>query len=301
VLRGVYVPTLRFKKMNIKILLFPATILFSFSTYAEGITIGVIAPLTVASIDSGEEIMRTVEILTEQLSTENLKHTYKFKVQDGKCGVGNSATTAAQKLISVDGANYLIAGCSGETIQAGIIGQQRRVIVIGVLASDPAVRELGDYIFRTYVDIEEGVSKISEKIVKDGGRRVAIFTEDVPFTQKIESLLIKNLGSKVVMRETFPPNYTEFNSFLTKAKGLKADTFYFNGANPQTVAALVNQSKVLNLKQPQYSYYMPGAKVFRNLTGSRSDGIVYLDVPDVMSKSEYYNEFAKLYIQKFPS
>ena len=60
------------EQMNIKILSFLTIILFGFSTYAEDVTIGVIAPLTVASIDGGEEMMRAVEILSEQLSTENL-------------------------------------------------------------------------------------------------------------------------------------------------------------------------------------------------------------------------------------
>jgi branched-chain amino acid transport system substrate-binding protein len=244
-------------------------------------------------------MVRTILILQEQLATEKLKHCYKFKLEDGKCGVGNSSTTATQKLLSIDNVKFIIAGCSGETIQAGNLGQQRKVIVIGTLATDPTVRELGDYVFRTYVDIERGIAEISDTIVKDGNHRVAVFTEQIPFTQKIETLLLKQLGDTVVMREEFPANSVDFNTLLTKAKGLQVDALYLNGATPQTVASIVNQAYGLKMKQSQYTYFMPASKAFRDLTGIRSNGIKYIDVPDVTSTSEQYTDFVKRYLLKY--
>lgn len=288
------------KKNNTWILSVLIILFVHSSGSAEDITIGVIAPLTVSNVDSGQEIVRTIEILEEQLASEKLNNHYKFKFEDGKCGVGNSATTATQKLMNIDGVKFIIAGCSGETIQAGNLGQQRKVVVIGVLASDPAVRELGDFVFRTYVDIEQGIAEISRKILSDGNYRVAILTEQIPFTQKIESLLVKNLGTHIVMKEDFSPGSVDFNSLLSKAKGLQVDALYLNGATPQTVGSIVNQAHAHKMKQSQYTYFMPASKAFRELTGVRGNGIKYLDVPEVTSTSESYNDFVKRYTQKFP-
>ena len=68
----------------------------------EIVKIGVIAPLTGGLAQRGDDITRLLKILEPQLNSQSTKYTYKFILDDGKCGVGNTATTIANKFISFD-------------------------------------------------------------------------------------------------------------------------------------------------------------------------------------------------------
>ena len=263
------------------------------------VTIGIIAPLSQVNADRGEEIRRTVALFEEQLRVRKLKQRYRFVFEDGRCGVGSFATTAAYKFLQQDQIRFLIAGCSGETIQAGLLAQRHQAVLIGVLASDPAVREIGDYVFRTYVDIADGISQIADKMKADGRSRIAVLTEDVPFTQKIEGMLKSSLSSRIIFADTFPASTMDFDALLTKARGLKADALYFNCAAPLTEIPLVNKARALGLRQPIYTYFMPGEPQFQEAVGKNAEGIIYVDVPDVASAAVAYQDFVTRYQQRF--
>jgi len=266
----------------------------------ETVSIGVIAPLTGSNASRGIEISRTIAVFQGLLRNRKTKYDYRFVIDDGKCGLGGSATTISQKFINVDHVKFIVTGCSGETIQAGLIAEKAQVLTVGVLASDPAVRNLGDYVFRTYPDLERGIKEISRNMTAAGHQRIAVLTEDLPFTLSIEKMLHENLGQLVVFREQYATETNDFLALLTKLRALKPSALYFNCASAQTLANLVNQSRALGLNQPVFSYFVAGERQFLDAAGANSEELIFVDAPQIENASPEYAEFLARYRAEYP-
>ena len=66
----------------------------------ELIKIGVIAPLTGGLAQRGNDIVNLLKIITPKLNSQSDRYNYQFIIEDGKCGAGNAAITAANKFIN---------------------------------------------------------------------------------------------------------------------------------------------------------------------------------------------------------
>ena len=73
--------------------------------------------------------------------------------EDGRC-TGKDAVTAVNKLINVDKVDVIVGGvCSSETIPAGEIAQQNGVPMISPTSSSPTISDIGEYIYRSWTDV----------------------------------------------------------------------------------------------------------------------------------------------------
>ena len=264
------------------------------------VRIGVIAPLTGGNAERGAEITRTIRIYEDLLKNQSKKFLFQFVIDDGKCGLGSASSTIAQKFIKLDHIRFLITGCSGETIQAGLLANKEGVLTIGVLASDPAVRTLGEYVFRTYVDIERGIELISHEIINDTGGEAAVLNEDLAFTQTIKKLLEKYLGQQIIFSQDFPSETADFGALLTSVKSRRPKALYFNCSGPRCLALLVNKARALGLSQPIYSYFMPAERSFLEATGENSEGIKFIDTPELADSSPEFKTFMTAYTAAYP-
>jgi ABC-type branched-subunit amino acid transport system substrate-binding protein len=157
----------------------------------ETVKIGAIVPLIGGLARRGQDISRLFQILEPKLNAASRRFRYQFIVEDGKCGLGSDATTAAIKLINFDKVKFLITGCSGDTLQAGPIAQRTRVLTIAVLSSHPDVRKIGDCVFRTYTDAEKNLKLFSQYILQKTSGKIALLTEEGVFTYGIRDMLLK--------------------------------------------------------------------------------------------------------------
>ncbi|RMD85402.1 MAG: ABC transporter substrate-binding protein [Candidatus Dadabacteria bacterium] len=260
---------------------------------------GVIAPITGGNASNGQDISRTVKLLEKRLNKSSRKYQYRFTIEDGRCGVGNGAATAAYKFINIDQVKFLITGCSGETLKVGPIAERNKVVTIAVLSMHKDVKHLGDYIFRTYLDAEKGMKKIADLIVKEGAEKVAVISEDVPFTVGNHELVSKFLGERVVFSDFFEADNTDLRTLILKARSYMPDAYYFGPASPDTAIALVNQARQLGVTQPIYSFQMPDYPKFLEATGKNSNGIRYLVPPRIGSESPDFASFMEEFVKDY--
>jgi branched-chain amino acid transport system substrate-binding protein len=69
-------------------------------------------------------------------------------IEDGKCN-GADATSAAQKLITVDRVPVMIGGvCSSEALAVSKIAQENKIVNIVAASQSPNISQVGNYIFR---------------------------------------------------------------------------------------------------------------------------------------------------------
>lgn len=292
-------------KVFSQLLILLALLLFIFGSWAiaeqvkkEQIKIGVIAPLTGGLARRGADIANLIEMLEPRLNSVSKKYEYRFIIDDGKCGNGNSATTIAAKFISVDKIKFIVTGCSGETLQVAPLAQRSKVIVFAVLSTHQDVKNLGDYVFRTFVDIEVGVKAFADYMARKSGGKIAVLTEENAFTFGIKELLLNYLGKHVAFADDFPADSSDFNTLLTKVKAKNARGVYFNVMSEGTLATLVNQARAMKLTQQFYSYNMPEILSFREATGHNSDGLEFIGTPEIKHASDDFNEVLSEYLNK---
>lgn len=267
---------------------------------AETVKIGVILPLTGNQAVYGIDAQRAVDLLAPDGVLQRGNYNFKFILEDGQCGVGNSAVTAAHKLINVDRAKFLVVGCSGEILQAGPLAERAKVIAIGFASSHPEVSTLGDYVFRTYVDIRKAVALISDLMLKENSGRVAVITEESSFTLGIKKELLDNLGSRLAVAEDFHVDEVSFNTLLARVRTKKPSAYYLNTASPRTYLNLFKQMRELGINEPVYSYHAPADLSVLEALGERQDGVKFVATPEVDQGSPEFESFLKEYNAKYP-
>lgn len=267
---------------------------------AEQVRVGVIAPLTGGLAVRGADIVNTLKLVEDDLHSRSLKNSYSFTIDDGKCGGANASTTIANKYIHVDKIRFLITACSGETIQAAPIAEREKVLLIAVLSNHKDIKSLGDYIFRTYLDIEPGMELMARTITDDGHKAVAVLTEENTFTMGMKELLLKDLGDKVVYAEDFQPEDGDYRAILLKAMSRKPDALYINNYADKTIIDLLNQAAALNITLQKYSYYQPAVPEVRRATGKNIEGIKFLDQPKINDSSPQFRDFYSRYMKLHP-
>lgn len=266
----------------------------------EEITIGVIVPLTGIVSYIGEEVNRVIEIIIPQLNAKSANFRYQVAVDDGKCGIGGSALTAAQKMISIDKIKFIITGCSGETLLVGPLAEKNKVLAIAIISNHKDVKYLGDYVFRTYVDIERGIKLLAQAVKADGNLPIAVITEDNAFTQGMKDLLTKELGADITYSGDYLPDTTDFKTLLLKATANPAKAIYLNSAGPSTLSALINQARQLNLKQQLYSFVYPENPEVLAATKANANGVRYLSTPDITTSSDDFQSFMEEFRKRYP-
>lgn len=263
------------------------------------IRIGIIAPLTGGLAERGVDIQRTIELMTPYLNRRSEKYKFRFIIDDGKCGIGNSSTTIANKFIHVDRVTFLLTACSGETLQVGPIAELNKVVNFAVLSMHQDVKTLGDYIFRTYVDVERGIKLFPEFYEKKGIKKVALITEENAFTEGIKGLLEQHLGDRIISSEYFAPDSGDLRSIILRAKAKKPDAYYLNAAAAKTFSTLVKQLKQLGISSPLYTYHMPEDPSVVKALGEQLEGIVYMYEPAIKNASPRYQEFLTRYKERY--
>ncbi len=267
---------------------------------AEEVKIGIIMPLTGNQAVFGVDAKRMLDIIAPNGSLKRQDTAFTFHVEDGQCGIGNSASTAANKLIYINKVHYLVVGCSGEMMQVAPMAERDKVVTIGFISSHPDIREIGDYIFRTYIDMRKAIKLISDLILKEQSGGIAVLTEDSTFTMGIKDILLSHLKDRVVFEEDFNVDEVSFRSLLQKSRAKNPAAYYLNTASPRTYLNLYKQLRASGIKLPVYSYHAPSDPEVLKELGTKQDGVKFVTPPEVEGGSEEFQTFFKSYIQAHP-
>lgn len=265
----------------------------------EEVAIGVIAPLTLGNAERGKEMVHTLDLLSEKLNEKSSRYRLKMIYEDGACGVGSSATTAAEKLIRVNKVKFLITGCSGETLQVGPLAERAGVLTMAVFSAHQDVKRLGEFIFRTCPDQERAAETFRDEIRCLGKKQLGLLSEENAFTQGMKTLLLGKMKESFAKVEDFPVETTDFRTILLKFRAAPLDALYFNAASPKTLGLLVKQTRDLGWQIPIFAYLHPDDPGFLRVSGEEGKGIYYLGVPDAKDVGTEFQSFITEYREKF--
>jgi branched-chain amino acid transport system substrate-binding protein len=215
------------------------------------IQLGFISPLTGTAAVYGEPALKSAQLAVEQLNSQaDLPFSIKLIVEDGKCD-GQTAASAAQKLISVDKVRIILGGhCSTETLAIAPIAEKAKVVVLASITSSPKVTEAGDYIFRNYPSSQFYTPPSADIAIQKGYKTVSTFYENKEFPKgQAESFRQRYelLGGKVVSEESFSSDSQDLRTQLLKIKQQNPQAIFFASQASNGAVAFFSQLSELGL------------------------------------------------------
>ncbi len=201
--------------------------------------------------------------------------------EDGKCN-GKDATTAAQKLISIDKVKVILGGaCSSETLAAAPIAEQNKVILFSDFSSSPAITNSGDYIFRNAPSDTVLAKLDAEAIIAGGFKKVAIISENNSYGQGVRKVMdgiFTEKGVNVVFDQYYQTGSTDFRDILVKLKQSDADLVYVNpGDNGKSGALIIKQYKQAGGTATIHGNFSLGTADSLAIGGKYLEGLVLSD------------------------
>lgn len=271
----------------------------------ETIKIGTIGPLTGNIATYGLSTKNGVEIAVEEFNQNGGINGKPIKlISEDTRGEQTEAANAASKLIEQDKVVAIVGGViSSETLTAGPIANDAKVVMISSSSTAAGVPEIGDYIFRNCLSDEVQAIQLAEYAVKELGlKKFAImFTNNdygLSLKEAFEAKAKELAGVTAV--ETYNDGEKDFRAQLTKIKGTNPDALYIAGYYTEA-AKIAQQAKDQGLNVQILGadgFYSP---VLLELGGDAVEGAVFTAGFFTDDPSENTQNFVKVYKEKFNS
>jgi branched-chain amino acid transport system substrate-binding protein len=170
-------------------------------------------------------------------------------------GSPERAATVVNKLVHQDNVVALIAGgASGSSLAAGPNAQAAKVPMISPSSTNPAVTQIGDYIFRAcFIDAFQGdvMARFAFNTLK--ARKAAIMLDyNSPYSRGLTDffeLSFTKLGGEVVSKQSYTQGDADFKGQLSSIKATEPDVVYLPGYYGD-IAIIAKQARQLNITQP---------------------------------------------------
>ncbi len=218
------------------------------------IKIGVIAPLTSNAADIGKSNKVSMEIAVKEINEKGGINGREIQliIEDSVGCDSKTAVTAMQKLVNIDKVVAVYSICSGVALSTHSVAEQGKVVHFGC-ASNPEVRELGDYMFRI-VPADDFAGKVAAKYIKDefSANRVAVLNCDNDWCVGIKDAFIEafeSLDGEILIEEQIETGATDARTELSKIKDTNPDLVYFS-SYAQEAITVFRQAKEIGLDVP---------------------------------------------------
>ena len=211
--------------------------------------IGLAAPLTGANAEDGKAIQEGVMLAIKQINDQGGIDGNKLEVvsEDDK-GDPSEAVKAAEKLAKDENTLAVIGHFKDAcTLPAASIYNEAGLVQITPASKDEAVSDAGDYTFRTIPTDTAQAESLARWCVNDlGYKKVAVLCEHSDLGKGLADKAqkaVEDLGAKVVVRETYKVNETDFNKVLSKTAKAKPDVLIIGGLCNETGLIAQQRSK----------------------------------------------------------
>lgn len=270
----------------------------------EEIKIGAVLVLTGPDAKAGNSAKRGIEMAVEEINSEGGVNSLKITVvYEDDQGDPQKASNAVLKLINVDEVPVIIGPMWSTSVLAiSKIAEEKQVVILSPTASAPSITEAGDFIFRnTYSDVYEGTKDAEYAYNELGYRKSGIIYINLDAGIEIANVFEKRfeeLGGKVLVKENYNPDTTDFRSLLTKFRAKDIEFIYLMGYNE--IGQLIKQARELGLKLPFISTIMFEISDVVATAGDAAEGTVYsFPSYDPQKGGNLVYSFAKKYEQKY--
>ena len=220
------------------------------------IKIGYFGDLSGPTFNFGESAKNGVLMAADEINQAGgIKGRKIDVVIDDDQGSPERAAVLVNKLIEHDKVIALIGGgASGSSLAAGPRAQSAKIPLISPSSTNPAVTEVGEYIFRAcFIDAFQGevMAKFAVNTLK--ARKAAIMLDfNSPYSRGLTEffeLSFTKLGGQVVSKQSYMQGDPDFKGQLSGIMSAGPDVIYVPGYYGD-VAIIAKQARQLGLHQP---------------------------------------------------
>lgn len=218
------------------------------------ILIGEYASMTGATATFGKSSDNGVELATQETNADGgvLGKPIKIELQDD-AGQPAQATIAVQKLLADNVVAVLGEFASSNSLAGAPLCQNKKIPMVTPGSTNPAVTQVGDYIFRTcFIDPFQGTvcAKFAQGQLK--AKTAAVFTDiKSDYSVGLSKYFIQEFSKKgkIVDQESYSQGDSDFHSQLTRIEAAKPDIIFIPGYYTE-VGNIAIQARSLGMKQP---------------------------------------------------
>ena len=275
------------------------------SSDSDTVKIGLATPLTGASAQDGKAIENGVNLAIKQANDAGTIEgkTIELVAEDDK-GDSSEAATVANKL-SQDNSIVAVVGDfnSSCTLAAAPIYNQAQMVQISPGSSSEAVTDAGDYTFRTITTDAVQGKYLAEWCVNDlGHKNIAILYENDDYGLGLADVAEREttaLGAKIVTKEAYEVNQTDFSTVLTKVAKANPDVLIIGGLYNETalIAKQLSDNGIADLPIMGVDAIYSDALI--DLGGDAVNGIKLTSYFSDSSDSQVTQDFIKAYTDEY--
>ncbi len=274
-------------------------------TEEKEIKIGAILPLTGDLADPGSKSINAIKLVIDEYNSSKPKMPIKLFVEDSKANPVDGVN-AIRKLINVNNIKLIIGDItSGVTLAIAPIAEKEHVVVLAPGASNPKVREAGDYIFRNWAsDSFDGEVMAKYLTRRLGKKRAAVIYVNNDYGYGLANAFEKTFveyGGLVILKENYEQGSSDFRNILTKMREANSDCVYLPG-HPRENGILVRQLREMRINTTISANLSVETPDFYNLAKEAGDG-VFFSTPafDLSSNEQNIKKFIEDYQSKYSS
>lgn len=220
------------------------------------ILVGYYGDLSGRTSSFGQSTKNGVEMAADEINKAGgiNGRTIQIITEDDQ-GEPNKAATVVTKLINQDKVQALLGEvASSNSLAAAPKAQEAKVPMISPSSTNPAVTQVGDYIFRVcFIDPFQGevMAKFSANNLK--AKRAAILYDfNSDYSRGLQQFFKRSftgLGGQIVSEQSYTQGDRDFSGQLTAIRAVNPDVIYVPGYYGE-VGVISNQTKQLGMKAP---------------------------------------------------
>lgn len=198
------------------------------------ILVGVILPVTGNNATDGKDMLNAMEMAVEDVNNDGgvLGKKVKLEVADDACDP-QTATTAANKLVSMEVAAVVGGYCSGSTLPASGVFHNANIPMIVAAANSSELPAQGyDSLFLINGLVPDQAKTGADYFVDKNAKNIAIIHDNSAYAKDLADFAkkyVEESNGTVIAFEAINPEEKDFGSLMTKLKSLNPDGTYFTG------------------------------------------------------------------------
>lgn len=222
----------------------------------EPIRLGVLVPLSGSLRVWGVNSERGIRLAVDQIhSAGGLDgRTIELLVEDSECTPETAMAVLQRWIDAGDVSAVLGAICSSNVLAMAPVAESGEVVVLSTGASNPAISEAGDFIFRNWPSDRVQGHLTADYAIAQGMGKAAILYVDNAYGQGLDQVFTERFeehGGRVVLSpsESYDEGDTDFRSQLERILASDADVLYLP-AYTEEYPAILAQARELGLEIP---------------------------------------------------
>ena len=225
------------------------------------IKVGVLIALSGPAAAYGAEERRAIEAVTNRVNAEGGIKGRKIElvVRDTKTNPTEAARLANQ-VIADDKVIAIIGGTTGSETLAFADAAMRAEVPVFPMVGTPSVTDpekpYSKWVFRMSVPLATDLPASFNRMVKDGKKRMAVFSEEDAYGQQGSGMAVelakKHGGVEVVENISAPKTATDLTTQATKIRNAKPDAVLMVTASTGSAGAFLRKLQQVGLNVPVY-------------------------------------------------